>query len=115
MTEPEHKEIYCTGIGKSGITPEEGIEAPFVYIYNGEEEYLENVKGKIVLSTDGMSQELRQKLVSRGALGYIATWGGYYDDPIMKTLLPHQFARIPKEDTDSFPGVLIHLDEARSF
>lgn len=113
MTSPETREILCTGVGKSGETPEEGIEAPFVYIYNGEDEYITDVKGKIVLTTGGMRAELRKKLVEAGALGYITTWGGYYDDEIMKTQLPHRFARLPEDDTSNFPGVMINLGTAK--
>ena len=57
ITSPVHQEIYCTGVGRTGQTPEEGIEAPFVYIYGGEDEYITDVKGKIVLSTGGMKPE----------------------------------------------------------
>ncbi|MGM9942012.1 MAG: M28 family peptidase [Bulleidia sp.] len=113
ITSPITKEIYCTGLGKSGQTPEEGIEAPFVYIHGGEDEYIADVKGKIVLSTGGMKQELRQKLVEAGAVGYITTWGGYYDDEIMITQVPHRFVRLSKDDTSSFPGVMINLRTAR--
>lgn len=113
VTEPFSEKIYCTGIGKSGETPEEGIEAPLLYIYNGEDEYLSDVKGKIVMSTGGMPQELRKKLVEGGALGYITTWGGYYDDEIMQTQVPHRFARLAKDDTSNLPGVMMNLNTAK--
>lgn len=113
ITSPIIKDIYCTGQGRSGETPEEGIEAPFLYIYNGEEEYLGNVQGKIVMTTGSMTQELRKKLVERGALGYIVTWGGYYDDEIMQTQVPHRFARLAQEDQSNFPGVMINLNTAK--
>lgn len=113
VTAPFKETIYCTGIGKSGETPEEGIEAPLLYIYNGEDEYLSDVKGKIVLSTGGMPQDLRKKLVDGGALGYISTWGGYYDDEIMQTQVPHRFARLAKDDTSNLPGVMMNLNTAK--
>lgn len=113
VTAPFSETIYCTGIGKSGETPEEGIEAPLLYIYNGEDEYLSDVKGKIVLSTGGMPQDLRKKLVEGGALGYISTWGGYYDDEIMQTQVPHRFARLAKDDTSNLPGVMMNLNTAK--
>ena len=113
ITSPIQQEIYCTGVGRTGQTPEEGIEAPFVYIYGGEDEYITDVRGKIVLSTGGMKPELRKKLVEAGALGYITTWGGYYDDETMKTQVPHRFARLPKDDTSNFPGVMINLYTAK--
>ena len=113
VKKPCEKEFYCTGIGKTGETDAEGIEAPFVYIHNGEDEYLSDVKGKIVLTTGGMPQALRKKLVDGGAVGYIATWGGYYDDDIMKTQVPHRFARLAKDDTSNLPGVMMNLGTAK--
>ena len=113
VTSPSEEEIYCTGIGKSGQTPEEGIEAPLLYIYNGEDEYLSDVRGKIVLTTGGMPQDLRKKLLEGGALGYISTWGGYYDDAIMQTQVPHRFARLASDDKGNLPGVMMNLNTAK--
>ena len=113
VTSPIKQEFYCTGIGKTGQTPKEGIEAPFVYIYSGNEEEIRDVKGKICLSTGGMSGDLRKKLVETGALGYIATWGGYYDDEIMQTQVPHRFARFSPDDKSNFPGVMMNLNTAK--
>ncbi len=113
LTSPVKKSFYCTGQGRSGQTPEEGIEAPFQYIYNGEDEYIGNVQGKIVMTTGSMTQDLRKKLIDRGALGYIVTWGGYYDDEIMQTQVPHRFARLAQEDQSNFPGVMINLNTAK--
>lgn len=110
VLEPEHQVIYCTGIGKSGETPEEGLTAELVYIHDGEEEDIQDVKGKIVLSTNGMKADLRKKLVEKGALGYVTSWGGYYDDEIMQEQVPHRFARLEKDDTSNFPGVMMNLN-----
>lgn len=109
IIKPEIQEFYCTGIGKSGTTPDEGICGPLVYIHAGEDENITDVKGKIVMSTGGMSSDLRKKLVAKGAIGYITTWGGFYDDEIMKTQVPHRNATIAKDDDSNFPGVLMNL------
>lgn len=112
MVEPYEKEYYCTGQGFSGNTGKEGITAPLAYIHNGEDEYLEDIKGKIVLSTGGMRGDLRMKLVEKGALGYIVTWGGIFDDETMKSQVPHRFARLYLEDDSNFPGVMMNLGTA---
>lgn len=112
VTQPVSQTFYCTGLGKSGQTPEDGICGPLVYIQEGEDENITDVKGKICLSTGGMSSDLRKKLVSRGAIGYITTWGGFYDDEIMKTQVPHRTAVVAKDDTSNFPGVLMNLATA---
>lgn len=112
MTKPYTKEFYCTGLGRSGTTPDEGIVGPLAYIYAGEDENIVDVKGKICLSTGGMSSELRKKLVAKGAIGYITTWGGFYDDEIMKTQVPHRSATVAKDDDSNFPGVMMNLATA---
>lgn len=104
----------CTGQGFSGNTPDEGIEASLVYIHGGEDEYIQDVEGKIVLSTGGMRNTLRQKLVEKGALGYIVTWGGLFDDETMVTQIPHRYARISKDDQNNFPGVMMNMATAET-
>lgn len=112
VTKPTVKEFYCTGLGRSGETPDEGICGPLVYIHNGDDEDITDVAGKICLSTGGMSSDLRKKLVKKGAIGYITTWGGFYDDEIMKTQVPHRNATVAKDDDSNFPGVMMNLATA---
>ncbi len=109
ITKPYEKEFYCTGQGFSGNTPDEGISGPLAYIHNGEDEYIQDVKGKICLSTGGMNGSLRKKLVAKGAIGYIVTWGGIFDDEIMISQVPHRFARLTPDDDSNFPGVMMNL------
>lgn len=112
ITKPYEEEVNCTGHGYSGQTPDEGIKGPLVYIHAGQEEFIQDVKGKICLVTGGMTRELRKKLVDKGAIGYIVTWGGFFDDEIMKTQVPHRNANIAKDDTSNFPGVMMNLATA---
>ena len=112
ITKPYTKEFYCTGQGRSGNTPEEGICGPLVYIGAGSDEELIDIEGKIVMTT-GMNAELRKKCVKKGAIGYIVTWGGIYDDEIMISQVPHRDARISPDDTSNFPGVMMNLHTAQ--
>ena len=114
IVKPYHQEIYCTGHGGSGQTSDEGICGPLAYIHGGQDEYIQDVKGKIVLLTGRMSSDLRKKLVKKGALGYIITWGGLFDDEIMKTQIPHRHATVAKDDDSNFPGVMMHLSTAET-
>lgn len=109
---PEKQEILCTGHGNSGTTTAEGIVGPLAYIHAGQDEYLQDITGKICLLTGRMSSDLRKKLVAKGAIGYIVTWGGLFDDEIMKTQLPHRKATVAKDDHSNLPGVMIHLSAA---
>ncbi len=45
------KSYHVIGIGGSGTTPDEGIRAPLVYIENGNDVNLADIKGKICLIT----------------------------------------------------------------
>lgn len=114
ITKPVHKEIYCTGHGGSGQTPDEGISGPIAYIHGGQDEYIQDVRGKIVLLTGRMTSDLRKKLVKCGAIGYIVTWGGLFDDEAMKTEVPHRCATVAKDDNNNFPGVMMHLATAEA-
>src|SRR5699024_12108565 len=70
------------------------------YDLDVDDEDITDVKGKICLSTGGMSSDLRKKLVARGAVGYNTTWGGFYDDEIMKTQVPHRTAVVAKDRSE---------------
>ncbi|MCF0125230.1 MAG: hypothetical protein HUJ68_05655, partial [Clostridia bacterium] len=48
ITLPEQKEIYVTGLGKSGNTGDEGISGPLAYIHGGQDEFICDIEGKIV-------------------------------------------------------------------
>ena len=65
VLEPEYKEYNVIGIGKSGATPEEGIEAEFAYIENLTDVNLENVKGKICLLQGRLTPPNVEKLVKK--------------------------------------------------
>lgn len=112
ITKPYVKEYYCTGQGRSGNTPDEGICGPLVYIGAGTDEEIADIAGKIVMTT-GMNAELRKKCVAKGAIGYIVTWGGIYDDEIMISQVPHRDARISPDDESNFPGVMMNLYTAQ--
>ena len=60
VLEPEYKEYHVIGIGKSGVTPEEGIEAEFVYIENIKDVHLTKVKNKICLLHGRMTPDVTE-------------------------------------------------------
>ena len=55
VTAPFEQSIPCTGYGFSGNDAKDGIEAEFQYIEGFEPIDLQNVKGKIVLITQGLT------------------------------------------------------------
>lgn len=111
VTKPEYKEYHVIGIGKSGQTPDEGICAPFVYIENALDANLVDVKGKICLVTGRMMPETTEKLAKKGALGYIAIHGSFYDEASLKDELR---PRNTRSKDINLPGVVMHISDAEA-
>lgn len=103
------KSYQVIGIGKSGITPPEGIEAPFIYIENALESQLTDVDGKICLISGRMKSKTVERLVKAGALGYITIHGSFYDEPEMVAELR---PRNMRDSEGMLPGVVIHIQDA---
>lgn len=75
VTEPYEKEYRVTGYKKCGNTPSEGVEAPFLYIENGDDISLSFAKGKIVMVNGPVKKEMYQKLVNAQAAGFVTVSG----------------------------------------
>lgn len=69
VTEPYQKEYSVVGCAGCGSTPENGVEAPFLYVENGDEISLAYARGKIVLVNGIVRKAFYQKLVEAGATG----------------------------------------------
>lgn len=80
VTQGYEKEYRVTGYKGCGSTPENGIEAPFLYIENADEISLSYAKGKIAMLNGPVKKETYQKLVSYGALGFITVSGTPIDE-----------------------------------
>ena len=109
VEEPEYKEYHVIGIGKSAITPEEGIEAGFVYVENGMDANLVDVKGKVVLVQGRTAPDFYEKLAKRGAVAYMTMHGDFYDDP---SLIPELRPRNAWGSTEGLPGLVVHIGDA---
>ena len=75
VTKPYEKEYLVTGYKRCGNTPAEGIEAPFLYIENGDDISLSFAKGKIVMLNGPVRKEMYQKLVEAQAAGFVTVSG----------------------------------------
>lgn len=111
-TKPFEEEYTCIGIGKSGYTDDEGIRGPICYIENGMDANLLDVKGKIVLLTGG-GPDLTEKLIKKGAIGYIGIHGSLYDPEEMVTEIRTRNAFKKPGDESNFPGVVLHIKDAQ--
>ena len=113
VVEPVEVEFNCIGVGKSGVTPEEGLTAPLVYVENGMDANLLDVKGKIVLLTGGAPDTI-EKLEKAGAVGYVQVHGSLFDSEEMIPEIRTRTARKKEGDETKLPGVVIHITDAQN-
>lgn len=114
VTKPETCAINCIGIGRSGVTPDEGISGPMLYVEDGMEANLLDAKGKILLLSGPAKPEVLERMRKSGALGYIACHGSIYDpEEMIPEIRTRNERRKPEEKDINFPGVVIHITDAQ--
>lgn len=109
VTEPYEKEYTVTGYCKCGSTPEEGVEAPFLYAENGDDISLAGARGKIVMVNAPVRKEMYEKLVAAGAVGFLSISGDPVDEGV--DLTPRAY-NLPKMDETPLQGASIHYKDA---
>lgn len=110
ITEPFEREIKVHGVGRTGQTPVDGIEAELLYVENAEEYDLRDAKGKIIL-TNRTGYEPYKRIVQSGALGFIVFSGQFCDDPKNTDLEMRMFRPIHCEN-GTIPGVSMRTADA---
>lgn len=75
VTKPYEKEYNVTGYKRCGDTPKGGMEAPFLYIENGDDISLSFAKGKIVMLNGPVKKEMYQKLLNAQVAGFVTMSG----------------------------------------
>ncbi len=85
VTEPYELEIEVNAVGRSGSTPEGGIECGFIYGENCDEYDLRDAKGKIVL-VNNTGYEAYNRLLKSGAAGFVVFSGQFNDLPEMSDI-----------------------------
>lgn len=109
VTKPYQKEYMITAYGRCADTDKKGSSAPFLYVENGDRISLAQAKGKIVMLNDVVREEMYQKLVSAGAVGFISICGTPLDEG--EDLKPRRY-RLPKKLQAVLPGCCIHYKDA---
>lgn len=115
VTEPYNKEYQVSGYLRCGSTPEEGIEADFLYVENGDDISLAHAKDKIVMVNEIVRKDMYLKLLHAGAAGFVSISGTPIDRG--EDLIPRA-AGIPQKLMDSLEkgqaiqGVGIHYQDA---
>ncbi len=79
ILEPFQQEIPVTGYQCAQNTPEEGLEAPFLYVENADNVSLSDARGKIVLVNGYMRVPLFRKLMKAGVAGIVTMEGQLRD------------------------------------
>lgn len=79
ILEPLQQEIPVTGYQCAQNTPEEGLEAPFLYVENADDVSLSDARGKIVLVNGYMRVPLFRKLMKAGVAGIVTMEGQLRD------------------------------------
>lgn len=110
VTEPYQLEITVTAIGRSGSTPDGGIECEFIYGENCDEIALKDAKGKIVL-VNNTGYEAYTRLVKSGAVGF-ATFSGSFNDIPERSDIDMRMLRKRITENGRIPGVCMRCEDA---
>lgn len=79
VTEPYNKTYQVTGYQRCGSTTEEGVEAEFLYVENGDDISLSHAAGKIVMVNEIVRKDMYLKLLKAGAAGFVSISGSPTD------------------------------------
>ena len=109
VTEPYQKEYSVVGCAGCGSTPENGLEAPFLYVENGDEISLAYARGKIVLVNGIVRKAFYQKLAEAGVAGFVMLSGTPIDEG--EDLRPARRSLRGVEETP-IQGVTVHYKDA---
>ncbi|MDO4448041.1 MAG: M20/M25/M40 family metallo-hydrolase [Lachnospiraceae bacterium] len=80
ITEPYRKTYQVTGYQRCGSTAEEGVEAEFLYVENGDDISLSHAAGKIVMVNEIVRKDLYLRLIKAGAAGFVSISGSPVDE-----------------------------------
>ncbi|WP_142415336.1 M28 family peptidase [Hathewaya massiliensis] len=111
VIEPFYREIEVEGIGLTGNTNQEGLEAELEYVEDAEEINLVNAKGKIVLVNGYMRAKKFRDIVRAGAVGYI-NFSGKFMDNEDKTDIDKNAIREKHLEFGKIPGVTMRVKDA---
>lgn len=115
VTEPYNKSYQVTGYQRCGSTAEEGLEAEFLYVENGDDISLSHVAGKIVMVNEIVRKDMYLKLLKAGAAGFVSISGSPTDtgeDCIPRASAIPQKVYDALNEKERIQGVGIHYLDA---
>ncbi len=115
VTEPYNKTYQVTGYQRCGSTAEEGVEAEFLYVENGDDISLSHAAGKIVMVNEIVRKDMYLKLLKAGAAGFVSISGSPTDtgeDRIPRAAAIPQKVYETLNEKERIQGVGIHYLDA---
>ena len=115
VTEPYNKTYQVTGYQRCGSTAEEGVEAEFLYVENGDDISLSHAAGKIVMVNEIVRKDMYLKLLKAGAAGFVSISGSPTDtgeDRIPRAAAIPQKIYEALNEKERIQGVRIHYLDA---
>lgn len=115
VTEPYNKTYQVTGYQRCGSTAEEGVEAEFLYVENGDDISLSHAAGKIVMVNEIVRKDMYLKLLKAGAAGFVSISGSPTDtgeDRIPRAAAIPQKVYDALNEKERIQGVGIHYLDA---
>ncbi len=115
LTSESGKEYEASGYALCGSTSPEGLKAPFFYAEDGNDIYLAQAKGCIVLLNNHPNVALYRKLVEARVAGFISISGSPLDKPEETDLelrALHPSRHYAEQDGVQIPGVTIRYTTA---
>ena len=115
VTEPYNKTYQVTGYQRCGSRAEEGVEAEFLYVENGDDISLSHAAGKIVMVNEIVRKDMYLKLLKAGAAGFVSISGSPTDtgeDRIPRAAAIPQKVYETLNEKERIQGVGIHYLDA---
>ena len=112
VTEPYHKEYTVTAYGRCGNTKKDGLQAPFLYVENGDDISLMGARGKVVMLNNRVDAGMYQKLVKAGAAGFISISGTPLDEGEDLKPTAYRLPKMSESAANRLPGAAIHYKDA---
>ena len=112
VTEPYHKEYTVIAYGRCGNTKKDGLQAPFLYVENGDDISLMGARGKVVMLNNRVDAGMYQKLVKAGAAGFISISGTPLDEGEDLKPTAYRLPKMSESAASRLPGAAIHYKDA---
>lgn len=112
VTEPYHKEYTVIAYGRCGNTKKGGLQAPFLYVENGDDISLMGARGKVVMLNNRVDAGMYQKLVKAGAAGFISISGTPLDEGEDLKPTAYRLPKMSESAASRLPGAAIHYKDA---